>query len=265
MKTLIYILSLFIFPTISFSQNEGMKAAAEAMINTFNIQGDKLTGTCFMVAKDGKQYFVTAAHLFESSHRSGDQVSLQMLIQNQWESFNAKVYFHHDRDVDIALIALSEKISQNIQLPEEYLKYNKPPEKVSIDNGISLDTTFVMIGMEVFFYGFPLGNLGTEVLGIKFPLVKKAIVSGWVKHNKADVLVLDGHNNLGFSGGPVVAYDTSRKKMCVVGVISGYVPEPVNLQYKRDNLSVNENSGIIVCYERHYIEEIFKRNEKDLR
>lgn len=107
--------------------------------------------------------------------------------------------------------------------------------------------------------------MGTEALGIKFPLVKKTIVSGWVKHKGLDVLLLDGHNNVGFSGGPVVAYDTSSKKMCIVGVKSGHVPEPVDMQYKEDKISVNENSGIIVCYGRRYIEEIFTRNQKALR
>lgn len=119
--------------------------------------------------------------------------------------------------------------------------------------------------MDVFFYGFPLDNMGTEALGIKFPLVKKAILSGALKYNGVNVLLLDGHNNLGFSGGPVVAYDTSRKKMCIIGVLSGYFPEPMDVRCKGDRLLFNENSGIAVCYGRDYIEEIFSKNKKDLR
>ena len=75
---------------------------------------------------------------------------------------------------------------------------------------------------------------------------------------------MDGHNNLGFSGGPVVAYDTIRKKMCIVGVISGYIPEPIDVQHKKDTFSINQNSGIIICYGMRYIEEAFLNNKREL-
>ena len=264
MRALICILAVFVFPAISFSQYEQSKATAETMANTFNIHGDRSTGTCFLVLKNGMQYFVTAAHLFNPSHKSGDKVPIQMLIQNQLQSFDAKVYFHRDRKVDIAIFKLSEKVLQHIELPEEFIQYHDLLQNVFQSTGISLDSTFLAFGIEVFFYGFPLGNLGTEVLGIKLPLVKRAIVSGSVKYNGINVIVLDGHNNLGFSGGPVVVYDPGSQKMSIVGVISGYVPEPIDVQYKGDKLSVNDNSGIIVCYGRRFIEEIFSQHKKDI-
>ena len=185
-----------------------------------------------------------------------------MLIQNQLEPFDANVYFHTNRNVDIAIIKLSEKVSQ---VSENGTGKFKLSEIISQGDGISLDTTLVGFGIETFFYGFPLTNMGTEALGIKFPLVKNAVLSGMVKYNGVDVLVLDGHNNRGFSGGPVVVYDTSKKKMCLIGVISGYFPESRSVQYKGDRLSFDENSGIILCYGRQYIEEIFNMHKKDLR
>ena len=256
MRLLIKILLLFAFAATSFFQHEQLRATVETMASTFNFQGDTLAGaTCFMINKDGKQYFGTAAHLFKSSHKSGDVVPIQILIQNELEPFHAKVYFHADKNVDIAVIKLSENVSQGI----------KVSEKVFQGHAISLDTTLFGFGMQVFFYGFPLTNLGTEALGIKFPLVKKAIVSGVVKYNGVDVIVLDGHNNRGFSGGPVLAYDPSIKKMCIIGVVSGYFSETKNVQYKGDRLAFDENSGIILCYGRQYIEEILTKNKKDLR
>ena len=246
MKALLNILTLVIFPGILFSQHEHLRATVETMASTFNFQGDTLAGaTCFMINKDGEQYFVTAAHLFKSTHKSGDVVPIRMLIRNELEPFDAKVYFHADKNIDIAIMKLPEKVSQG--------------------RGISMDTTLVAFGLPVFFYGFPLTNMGTVGLGIKFPLVKKAIVSGSVKYNGVDVLVLDGHNNRGFSGGPVLAYDTSINKMCIVGVTSGFFPETRSVQYKGDKLSFDENSGIILCYGRRYIEDIFNKNKKDLR
>jgi hypothetical protein len=262
MRILIVILSLFVLPFIAFSQKEQPEAIAETMSSTFNLYGDRLTGTCFMLVKDGKQYFVTAAHLFKSSHKSGDVVPIQMVIQNQLQSFNATVYFHENRKVDIAVFTLSEKIMQNIELPEEYLKHKKKYQELFPGNGISTDSISTLAGIDVFFFGFPLGNLGTEFLGIKFPLVKKAIISGWVNHNGITMLLLDGYNNVGFSGGPVVAYDTAGKKMCVVGAVSGYIPEEIQVKRRKEMLSVNANSGIIICYEKDYIEDIFTSNKK---
>jgi len=57
-----------------------------------------------------------------------------------------------------------------------------------------------------------------------------------------------------------VAYDEAGKQMRIVGVISGYLPEPVNIKQKNSMASVEENSGIIVCYDRRYMAEIFKKN-----
>ena len=151
------------------------------MSNIVDIYGDKASGTCFLVTKNYKQYLVTAAHLFNSSHKSGDEVPIQLLIQNQLHSFNAKVYFHENRKVDIAIIKLSENVLQNLEIPDELVKYKDTLEKVFTGAGISMDSLPINISMEVFFFGFPLGNLGTEAFGIRFPLVKKAIISGWVK------------------------------------------------------------------------------------
>jgi hypothetical protein len=107
------ILSLLIFPAISFSQPQQMRATLVTMTSTFNFQGDTLAGaTCFLITKEGKQYFVSAAHLFKASHKSGDVVPIRMLIQNQLEPFDANVYFHTNRNVDIAIIKLPEKITQ---------------------------------------------------------------------------------------------------------------------------------------------------------
>lgn len=261
MKIITLLFCLYISPGLVFGQYDKAVPIAQAMSNTYNIYGDKFTGTCFMVTKNGEQYFVTAAHLFESSHRSGDEVSIQLVVQKELQPYRARIYYHPDRKVDIAVLKLAETISQAAVLPDEWTKYKDTIQKIFQGGGFSTDSLFVSIGTETYFLGFPLGNLGTEAFGIKYPLLKKAIISGWVKYNGIDVLLLDGHNNLGFSGGPVVAYDEASKQMRIVGVISGYLPEPVNIKQKNSTVSVEENSGIIVCYDRRYMEEIFKTNK----
>lgn len=261
MRSLVCIATLLVLQTASLCQDfQQLKSTVESMASTFNFEGDTLAGaTCFMTVKDGKQYFVTAAHLFRSSDQSGEIVPVRLLIQNELRSFDAKVYFHPNRNVDVAVFKLAADVSQKLELPQGL------QQDLAQAKGISLDSTFLVFGSPVFFYGFPLTNLGTQVLGIKFPLMKKAILSGWIQYDKVDVTVLDGHNNHGFSGGPVVAYDSVLKKMCVVGVISGNLLETRRLEYKGDKLSFDENSGIILCYSRRYIEDIFAAHKKALR
>ena len=263
MKKALSIFCLFMLPLVVICQNEQPKAIAETMSSTFNLSGDKLTGTCFMVLRAGKQYFVTAAHLFESSHKSGDIVPVQMVVQNELQSFDAHIYFHANKNVDIAVFTLPEKITQNLTVPEEQEKYKEQLQEWYTSNGVSTDSIFITEGLNAYFFGFPLG-LGEEFFGVKFPLVKKAIISGWTKRNGIELLLLDGHNNVGFSGGPIVAYNTAKKKMCLVGILSGYVPESINVKQKA-TLSVNANSGIMICYETRYMEEIFATNKKHLQ
>jgi hypothetical protein len=44
--------------------------------------------------------------------------------------------------------------------------------------------------------------------------------------------------------------------MYIIGVLSGYFPEPTDVKYKGDRLRFSENSGIAVDDGREYIEEI---------
>jgi len=238
MKTRIIIFLFVLFPYSSYCQPKA--TIVETMLSTFNFQGDTLGGgTCFMIDTDSRQYFVTAAHLFKTSHKSGDKVTIQMVVQNELENLEAEVFFHPNKNVDIALMKLSQKVSQG--------------------SGISLEARNVFFGDQVYFYGFPLTNMGTEAGGFKFPLIKTATVSGQLIYDGVDVLVLDGHNNHGFSGGPVLAYDSSKKKLSVIGVVSGYYFEPRNVQFKGEKLSFDENSGIIICYGRNFIDDLLKK------
>ena len=67
----------------------------------------------------------------------------------------------------------------------------------------------MIYGQEVFFAGFPFGeNLfttSTQTVNGLFPMpfVKKGIISAEATENGATILYLDGHNNPGFSGGPI--------------------------------------------------------------
>jgi hypothetical protein len=75
--------------------------------------------------------------------------------------------------------------------------------------------------------------------------------------------VLDGINNEGFSGGPVVF--RSGKQQKIMGVISAWRQEPVQVAYASSTpllpkATVRVNSGFIIAYDIHHaIKAINKR------
>ena len=71
---------------------------------------------------------------------------------------------------------------------------------------------------------------GKKVNGLyPFPLVKKGTISAQVEEKGATVILLDGYNNRGFSGGPIVYRDINQSKVVfyLAGVVSGFIPELV--------------------------------------
>jgi hypothetical protein len=84
-----------------------------------------------------------------------------------------------------------------------------------------------------------------------FPLVKRATLSAIQPEEDVTILYLDGFNNPGFSGGPVVFYPPGSNMLHVAGVISGYRIDPLEVvdEERPDWRAVVEaNSGIIVAH-----------------
>ncbi len=102
------------------------------------------------------------------------------------------------------------------------------------------------LGESVHFLGFPFG-LRSEVgeMNSEFPIpwVKCGIVSGF----EGDVIFLDGHNNPGFSGGPVVRNGGSDAQ--ILGVVSAYKNEPravLDSDGQEGPYTYDLNTGIVV-------------------
>lgn len=79
-------------------------------------------------------------------------------------------------------------------------------------------------------------------------LVKKALFSGFDEDNR--LWVLDGHNNVGFSGGPVLVRKNGRGPLEVGAVIAAYRKEYAPVMdcrnwFRDTNLLAESNSGII--------------------
>jgi hypothetical protein len=119
----------------------------------------------------------------------------------------------------------------------------------------------IMLGTDCEFLGFPYGGgwpskwSSGEILWM--PYVKHCTVSA-VPSGTPNILILDGINNEGFSGGPVIFKTGTEQK--IGAVISGYHIEPAEvistlkdtpppIPDPKDKKEVaNVNSGFIIAY-----------------
>lgn len=88
--------------------------------------------------------------------------------------------------------------------------------------------------------------------GFPIPIIKSATMAGIADYpGSYSTFLLDGHNNSGFSGGPVVFRSGENKEnpLVVLGIISGYRTEvaPVTLAGKPTELASEVNTGIVIC------------------
>jgi hypothetical protein len=240
MKKLLLIGLLFVFTFHSSGQSERF-ITANALDNTHLILTDTLQGTCFTYLIDNEEFIVTARHLFKTSLDNGDSTSIKIYQNEQLNDFRAKYFISKDSTIDIAVLNVKKQLHR-------------------ITPYASVEKT--ALGQELYFLGYPYFNKTLfksydRNIG-SFPLVKEAIYSG--SYTKDYTLhFLDGHNNPGFSGGPVIVHDYSTGKNGVFGIISGYYHEIRQLQ-KSENVVyeefIKENSGIIKCYPIRLVDKI---------
>ena len=132
---------------------------------------------------------------------------------------------------------------------------------------VELSCADVILGQDVNFLGFPYFGSSiqykSETLNrdFPFPLVKKATLSSLPQANHP-FFYLDGHNNPGFSGGPVTFWDSKSNKQKIVGVISSYLTQTGEIkpvETSSTQLFYQENSGIAVAYNIRYAKEIISK------
>ncbi len=195
---------------------------------TFRIRSTQ-EGTCFTIDVDNRQYIVTARHLVE---KVVDQSSVKIMQEKKWKDLQVKLVGHCKGKVDISVLASDLQISPAF------------PLSPTMDG--------MMLGQDVYFLGFPFGltsDVGPLNRNFPFPLVKKGIVS--LVAERGQYILLDGHNNPGFSGGPVVFRPNNHgNDFAVAGIVTGhhYVREPVYQDDKQTSLSYKSNTGIILAY-----------------
>jgi S1-C subfamily serine protease len=203
---------------------------ANVLQRIFHIEVGNSTGTCFTIDVDNKQYIVTAKHLVENISA---QSTVDMFYDEQWKKIDITLIGHGQNDIDISVLSTDFQLSPTLPLP---------PTSAGI-----------IYGQDVYFLGFPYGMFsqpGDIMRNFPMPFVKKAILSNISAINNVQIFSLDGQNNPGFSGGPVVFKSLDSNDYKVAAVISGYryTNEPIFNGAKELPLVYRHNTGIIFAY-----------------
>lgn len=109
------------------------------------------------------------------------------------------------------------------------------------------------MGQQVWFLSYPFADtaLTSRAQDEIFPFIKRGIISA-INGSKTSgvVLYIDGFNNPGFSGGPIIYWEFKKRAYRVLGVVMGYRSETaqVVVNGKRVDSNVLVNSGILIGY-----------------
>lgn len=209
------------------------------MSRVYQIRVPAGTATSFILEHGDKQYIFTANHVVEDL---GDHAKVEIMSDGKWVSLGVRILHGDSKCEDVAVLIPDQK--------EQLLKADALPELKNF-----------YIGQEAYFLGYPYGLvMQAAAVHLSAALVKHAYISAVVKCSDVNpgapedknVILLDGFNNPGFSGGPVVSknLDDPNHPFNVVGIISGFrfenTPVSVNGQ-KAPGASVQSNTGIIVA------------------
>jgi hypothetical protein len=243
MKRLFYLTLIFYFTLLlKVAAYEGVNV--NIMCRVYELAYGQDQGTGFTVEVDGRQYIVTAKHLFPGTNQLAE---VAIRHDKQWETMTVNIL--RSTDADVAVL-----------VPPLVLTTTHYPIKYGMEGAI--------FGQEVYFLGFPYGmytDIPNEMNnGFPMPFIKRGTLSAMSQEPGGHMVIfVDGINNPGFSGGPLVAIDDSTKQMKVLGVVVGY-------KANADIVFTNNidsgwrsagNSGIIVCYDIKYaFDEIKKQH-----
>jgi S1-C subfamily serine protease len=174
------------------------------------------TATSFLMDYEDRQYFVTARHVMKSAG-DGATVSVEFQgLSEKWKTRSVTVLLGKNECVDVAILVPADK-------------------KVSSVEPIPYPYSYAF-GQEAYFMGFPYGlstSIGDQGA---VALIKHAYISARVScasissggDKDEEFILLDGFNNPGFSGGPIIAPDvfaplTNVRVQKLIGVVGGFV------------------------------------------
>lgn len=220
---------------------------AEILQRTFLMKVGNSTGTAFTVDYKGTIYVITARHLAVDLPES--KPVFQLWLNNRWEDLHpVRKILPTSADVDIALFETEQKTPQPFQV-------------ATAAQGTTL-------GQQVWFLGYPFGDtaMTSRMENQILPFIKRGTISAINGSNpEAVVLYIDGFNNPGFSGGPIVYWSFNEHAYRILGVVQGFRNDTAKVAVNGQRLDTNVlvNSGILTAYSiKHAIDAIEAAQKK---
>jgi S1-C subfamily serine protease len=211
-------------------------------------KGSNDGGSAFTLDYKGKLYLVTARHVIEGIAGSGAIIEVRR--SDKWEDYHTvKTLYPSSADADIAVFRTDETAAQ---------PFGIAPAGTSTTVGVSL-------GQQVWFIGYPFGMISVPAKGstiTELPFMKRGSMSAVDASNpEAVVYYIDGFNNPGFSGGPVLYWEFATHTYKILAVVKGYRNDTAKILINGKQVETNilVNSGILVSYSiQHAIDAIEK-------
>lgn len=202
-------------------------------------------GTMFVIDVDYRQYLVTARHV---AMHINSAVQVQVWRNGSWNSIPVRIVGHGEGDVDVSVL------DANISLVPAESRFHLPTGSEGI-----------ILGQETMFLGFPNGYEVSKTLllhsGFPMPLVKYARLAAMPQRDFP--MWIDGHNNQGFSGGPLCFIRNGETDVRVAGVVVAYqyITRPVIYpDGSETEFLYQENMGLGLAWDIEHCTEIIDRN-----
>lgn len=193
----------------------------------FRIRYNERVASSFIATHENRTILITSGHIIEENAKY-----IEIYLNGEFKKIEIKCMSNGYRDNIDAAVIIFDGIND-------------------FKNKTELNIEGLVVGQDVYFMGFPFDINSAFMPWAKempIPFVKKGIISSQDRITKE--IYIDGINNSGFSGGPIIYYDYKMKKHKFAGSISGFRKEhfPVrdtNNFFKDTNYMTEANSGII--------------------
>ena len=234
------------FSSAAFAQDA---VPGEILTRTKLIRVGNGGGTAFAVDYQGKMYLVTAKHVV--AELPNDKPTLQIWHSSNWENVQfVRTLFPTSSDVDIAVLETDSAVPASFSVLNEADEGEGPT-----------------LGQQVWFLGYPFGDISmtSRFQSEQIPFIKRGTLSAINGSDpNAVVIYVDGFNNPGFSGGPIVYWDFRKRAYRIMGVVKGYRTDRAKVEVNGQQLDSNVliNSGILIGYSIKHAVEAIKNGQK---
>ena len=173
---------------------------SNVLLRVKRIQVGAESGTVFTIEVDNRQYLITAKHVVVALKDKATICEGKKCVE-----------------IPVTVLRCADPIDIAVLVPKEQqtVSYELKPELKG-----------AIFGQDMFFLGYPYADnsLVTNAGEQTVAFIRKATFSAQQRTDEVTVLYLDGRNNPGFSGGPIVYRDINQPGFVlkVAGVVSGY-------------------------------------------